>query len=263
MRWYHSIDLGGGIVTPGHHWDHLWGPLKAEMSKIDFRGKRVLDIGSWDGMWAFEAEKLGADEVVATDIPSQRSFTDQGPRTFMFARKHLGSLVEYRHASVYDLDSLFGEEFDIVTFFGVLYHLRYPQLGVAKIRKVLRNGGLLLLETSVISGTSDALIQTDHRRFHPEDPSTWNSFSVPALLAMLDESYLRPEYSSILLRSGHPRRPLHPIRKLAKKALSTLPGHGGFFTYTRGFVVARAFRGEHPHHAFPDTHLGEYFEPLS
>jgi len=261
MRWYHSIDLGGGVVTPGHHWDHLWGPLKEEMSAIDFRGKKVLDIGCWDGMWSFEAEKLGASEVTATDIPSQRSFSDQGPRTFQFAKKHLRSKVEYRHASVYDLDEVFSERFDIVTFFGVLYHLRYPQLGVAKIRKILKDGGLLLLETSVISGTEETLIQTDHRRFHPEDPSTWNAFSVPALLATLDESYLRPEYSSILLRVDGPKRALRSLRSFAKKTLSAMPGHKGFFTYTRGFVVARAFRGRHPHHAFPDTHLGEFFEP--
>ena len=263
MRWYHSIDLGGGIMTPGHRWDHPWEPLRAEIGRIDFRGKQVLDVGCWDGMWGFEAERLGAARVVATDIPSQRSFSDQGPSSFQFAKKHLGSTVEYRQASVYELDTMFIYEFDIVVFFGVLYHLRHPQLGVAKIRNVLKTGGLLLLETSVITGTKETLIEIDYRKFHPDEASTWNSFSAPALLALLEESYLRPEHRSILLRADGLRHHLDSLRKIAKKAVSSLPGHKGFFTYTRGFVVARAFRGKHPHYAFPDTHLGEYFEPMS
>ncbi len=259
MKWYHRIDLGGGVVTPGWEWDHMWDPLRAEMSAVDFKGKRVLEVGCWDGMWSFEAEKLGAAEIIATDIPSQRSFTQQGPKTFLFAKKHLRSNVEYREASIYDLDEIFTEEFDIVICFGVLYHLRYPQLGVAKIRNVLRKSGLLLLETSVITGTEDTVIQTDHLKFHPTDASTWNSYSVPALLAMLDESYLRPERSSITLRAD-PARGRRPLREFAKKIFNAVPGHRGFFTYTRGFVAARAFEGKHPHHPFPDPYLERYFE---
>lgn len=48
--WIHSIDLGEGIVTPGK-----WGPpnplLVDVFDRLDFRGKKVLDIGCWDGLW--------------------------------------------------------------------------------------------------------------------------------------------------------------------------------------------------------------------
>jgi tRNA (mo5U34)-methyltransferase len=260
MEWYHRIDLGDGVTTPGPDWGHLWGPIRAEMSKEDFHGKSVLEVGCWDGMWSFEAERLGAKRVIATDIPSQRSYSEQGPRTLLFAKQHLGSDVEYREASVYDLDQLFEDAFDIVIFYGVLYHLRYPQLGVAKIRNVLKTGGLLLLETSVITGTDETVIQTDHRKIHPTDTSTWNSFSVPALLAMLDESYLKPHRWAVIDHPDHTAN-RDPLRRLAKRIIRSLPGHRGFFTYTRAFVVARAFEGVHPHHPFPDPYLERFYIP--
>ena len=57
-----------------------------------------------------------------TSIPSARSRTDAN---FEFAKRLRGSRVEYKEVSVYDLDSL-EQQFDVVVFFGVLYHLRYP-----------------------------------------------------------------------------------------------------------------------------------------
>ena len=57
--WYHKIPLPGGIVTPG------WAPLSAESYRIpaDLTGKRILDVGAWDGFWTFEALRRGAREV--------------------------------------------------------------------------------------------------------------------------------------------------------------------------------------------------------
>lgn len=61
--WYHKIELPGGIVTPG------WAPINQASYGIpqDLTGKRVLDVGAWDGYWSFEALKRGAKEVVAID----------------------------------------------------------------------------------------------------------------------------------------------------------------------------------------------------
>src|SRR5687768_7795990 len=92
LRWVHSIDLGNGIVTPGH-WGQHPPILKKFIDSIDFRGKKVLDIGCWDGLWSFEAEKRGAAEVYATDLISQRNF-HQLP-TFELASRVLRSKVKY------------------------------------------------------------------------------------------------------------------------------------------------------------------------
>ena len=65
LRWYHTIDLGQGIVTRGVHDT----PLR--LARLDlplsFAGRTVLDVGAWDGFFSFEAERRGASRVVATD----------------------------------------------------------------------------------------------------------------------------------------------------------------------------------------------------
>jgi hypothetical protein len=61
--WYHRIELPDGNITPG------WAPHNAERYGVpeDLTGKRILDIGAWDGFWTWEALKRGAKEVVAID----------------------------------------------------------------------------------------------------------------------------------------------------------------------------------------------------
>jgi len=51
-NWWHSIDLGG-VVTKGVV--GRWPLIERAFDQIDFRGKKVLDIGCWDGLWSFEA----------------------------------------------------------------------------------------------------------------------------------------------------------------------------------------------------------------
>jgi tRNA (mo5U34)-methyltransferase len=102
--WVHSIDCGDGYITPG-----LWGPGNPEimkaMDQIDFRNKKVLDVGCWDGQWTFEAEKRGAAEVIAIDLVSQREFASH--KTFEVAAALRGSAAKYRpDLSVYDVCSL-------------------------------------------------------------------------------------------------------------------------------------------------------------
>ena len=65
IRWFHTIDLGDGIVTPGQDesarklgWLHLPHSLQ---------GKSVLDVGARDGFFSFEAERRGATRLVAVD----------------------------------------------------------------------------------------------------------------------------------------------------------------------------------------------------
>ncbi|HWI06193.1 MAG TPA: hypothetical protein VNT54_01600, partial [Solirubrobacteraceae bacterium] len=65
--WWHSIDLGHGVVTPGHK---SADALRAELDALalpDLRGRSVLDVGGWDGFFAFEAERRGAARVAVVD----------------------------------------------------------------------------------------------------------------------------------------------------------------------------------------------------
>jgi tRNA (mo5U34)-methyltransferase len=138
--WYHRIELPHGIVTPG------WAPLNAEAYKIpvDLKGKRVLDIGAWDGYWTFEALKHGAREVVAIDDFSDYLGTlDKRDRkaweNFDLCRSALGypeEMCRRIEMSVYDINEGNLGLFDVVFFFGTLYHLRHPLLALDKIAAI-------------------------------------------------------------------------------------------------------------------------------
>ena len=92
-------------------------------------GKRALDIGCYEGFFSFAMERRGA-EVVATDLWAY------GSNGFKLCKELLGSNVEYRQASVYDLNPETFGYFDVVLFAGVLYHLRHPLLALDRVRSV-------------------------------------------------------------------------------------------------------------------------------
>ena len=52
--------------------------------------------------------------------------------------------------SVYDLTPEKYGRFDLVLFFGVLYHLRNPLLALDRIRQIMNPGGLLFVESQII-----------------------------------------------------------------------------------------------------------------
>ncbi len=210
--WYHKIELPGGIVTPG------WSPIDAERYSIpdDLTGKRVLDIGAWDGYWTFEALKRGAAEVVAID-----DFSDDVGRpdlvkrtaweTFDLCAEAFGfkegesiylendknqNLTRYEF-SVYDLDvSAFGR-FDVVFFFGTIYHLKHPLLALEKISDVC--DGSLYVETASLDeysayrgGVGKGFNQNEAlMEFYPvdqyaENASNWWAPTLQCLGAMME-----------------------------------------------------------------------------
>jgi tRNA (mo5U34)-methyltransferase len=135
--WWHAIEVSPGVVTPGG-WDLR--PTAAELPWPDVTGKRCLDVGTADGFWAFELERRGAAEVVATDLPSL--FQQKARARFELARELRGSRVLYEERDVYDLDG----DYDVVFTGFVLQMVRDPLGALEAIRRVCR-GHLLLLDT--------------------------------------------------------------------------------------------------------------------
>jgi len=131
LGWYHSIQLPNGEVTPG-----LQTPQQLRMRvrqfpiAEDLRGKRVLDIGAWDGWFSFEMERRGATVIAVDAVQSAK---------FLKARELLGSKVEYYVADVYDLRPSELGVFDIVLFLGVLYHLKNPLLALERVCALSRD----------------------------------------------------------------------------------------------------------------------------
>lgn len=144
--WWHSIDLGGGVVTPGVH---SLGELQQHYERLglpeDLNGKRLLDIGCWDGFYSFEAEKHGA-QVTSVDC--------WHPSNFFKAKELLQSQAEFHELSVYDVSQARLGSFDYVLFLGVLYHLRHPLLALEQVCEVTRE--FAVIESHVIDNLYEA-----------------------------------------------------------------------------------------------------------
>ena len=122
LGWYHGFEFEDGTSIPG--------VLPVETSKYryskfpipeDLTGKRVLDIGTWDGWFSFEAERHGA-EVTAVDLVEMPTFWE--------VHRKLGSRVTYRELDLFDIPQADLGTFDYVFFLGVLYHTKYPLLAL-------------------------------------------------------------------------------------------------------------------------------------
>jgi tRNA (mo5U34)-methyltransferase len=175
--WYHTIDLGDGLVTPGLY------DYRATLPDFHFpenmAGMTVLDVGSATGFFAFEFERRGA-RVVSTELPSLRDldrfpgqsvenslrkiermiFPDgldlesmrrgdserelyrcllDGP--FQFCRQRLDSEVERCYSTIYDLTAQntgIQDGFDLIFVGDVLVHALYPLKALAALAPLCR-----------------------------------------------------------------------------------------------------------------------------
>ena len=153
LGWYHTLELGPGNVT---HGIFDLRPYVGEYGLPDrLDGKRVLEVGTWDGFWAFEMERRGA-EVVALDLDDEREL-DWPPRRrpatfpdvprgegFRLAREILGSNVERVVRNVYDASPGELGTFDLVFCGSVLIHLRDQLLALERIANLVRPGGTFI-----------------------------------------------------------------------------------------------------------------------
>lgn len=153
--WWHSIDLGYGITTPGQKSAQLMQTeFSNTFSAVDLTGKSVLDVGAWDGGFAAEAVRRGAARVVALDHYVWNHDTFKGRETFELVRRLTGMNLE---AVDIDLDhprldlAPLGE-FDVVLFLGVFYHLKNPLAALAQLASLTRE---VLIVESHIEDTAD------------------------------------------------------------------------------------------------------------
>ena len=171
---YHSIDCGDGLITPGHQSAELLRDQLTLMRVPPLSGKTVLDIGAWDGYFSFAAESLGAERVMALDhyvwsmnLERQQAYyrecRDKGvsPRPYHLIPRnwnpgtlpgkigfdtvhHLrNSRVEQFVGDFMTIDPLEIGTFDIVFFLGVLYHLEEPLLGLKRLSLFTREMAII------------------------------------------------------------------------------------------------------------------------
>ena len=157
--WYHTIDLGPAGVTPGHV---DWRADAERILPAQLSGLRALDVGTYDGFWAFAMERRGAD-VTAIDVerldaaawpPIHRAALSaqtadwdmQLGRGFAIAHAALGSQVRRVACDVLELTpERVGGPQDIVFLGALLLHLRDPIRALENIRATLRPGGRIIM----------------------------------------------------------------------------------------------------------------------
>jgi tRNA (mo5U34)-methyltransferase len=153
--WYHTIDLGSGVVTKGM-FDHR-AVVDRYLIPDDLSGLRCLDVGTMDGFWAFEMERRGAAEVIAADVddpdeldwpPAHRARTrplldETKQARFGLVHRVLGSNVTRVNRSVYDLDPAELGTFDLIFCGDLLVHLKDPVSAIERLRHVCHGSTIL------------------------------------------------------------------------------------------------------------------------
>ena len=143
LEWFHSIDLGSGIVTPGT--DDSQAKLARLGMPEDLLGRSVLDIGAYDGFFSFEAERRGADRILAVDTLAWERGATSGWPCFSLAHRALSSGVETQKLDIHSIADAGIGSFDVVLCLGVIYHLRGPLAALEAVAEVTDD--LLILET--------------------------------------------------------------------------------------------------------------------
>ena len=226
IPWYHTLELPGGLATAG--WVDCRKVVDRVLLPADMSGMRALDVGTWDGFWAFEMERRGAD-VVTVDIPDPaqwdwppRMYVGDGDTTrrseiastnlgegYRLAHELLGSGVVQEQVSVYDLDPERLGTFDIVVVGSILLHLRDPVAALASIRPLAR--GPVVLNEAIELIPSLVSPRTARARLEGDTAVRWWQPNLAAVEQMAGSAGLvvrrrsRPYF--VPLGAGHPPRP--------------------------------------------------------
>jgi tRNA (mo5U34)-methyltransferase len=155
--WFHTFALNAehGIYTPGVARDHRY---RVPLFPASFAGQRVLDVGTFDGFYAFLAEHRGAARVVAVDneqyvawVKARWGVELEGGEGFRAIAELLDSCVEYVRGDALTLADT-GERFDVVVCFGILHRVENPFGLLRGLAGLLAPGGRMLVETLGVAG---------------------------------------------------------------------------------------------------------------
>lgn len=135
--------------------DWKWDRLKNYIQPL--KGRRVLDVGSGNGYYAWRMAASGASLVIGVD-----------PTLYSVMQYHaIQHFIKSNEVFVLPLgiddvpDKL--EAFDTVFSMGVIYHRRDPMAHIRQLMNQLRPGGELVLETLIIDGDENSVLKPEGR----------------------------------------------------------------------------------------------------
>lgn len=137
--WFHNLTLNGVRTAPEHFLGD-YPQVKYDTFKhvipASLAGLTVLDIGCNAGFYSMEMKRRGAARVLGID--SDERYLRQA----RFAAGIEKLDIEFLHTEVWNIADL-REQFDLVIFMGVLYHLRHPLLALDLIHRHVARDRLL------------------------------------------------------------------------------------------------------------------------
>lgn len=208
--WFHTFALAPGLYTPGIARDHRY--RIPALGRERFAGRRVLDVGSFDGFYAFLAEALGAERVLAIDNEQYVSWVKgrfgidlTAAAGFDAIHGLLDSHVSYTRLDVFNVGTL-GERFDLALCFGMLHRVTDPVGVLAALAATLDQGGEILVETYGSSSAEPVLELHAAGHVYPGDNHVHWGFPAEGLRRLgemvgLDEIEVVDE----VVIDGHPR----------------------------------------------------------
>jgi tRNA (mo5U34)-methyltransferase len=213
--WFHTFALNAehGLYTPGVARDHRY---RVPFLPASFEGQRVLDVGTFDGFYAYLAEHRGAARVLAVDneqyvawVKARWGVELEGGEGFRAIGALLGSRVEYRRVDARGLTDA-DERFDFIFCFGILHRVENP-LGLLRLlARLLEPGGRVLVETYGIAGdgrVDQSTIEVKQRgEVYAGDDYVYWGFAAGGLAALGRLAGLpEVEVSATAMVDGHPR----------------------------------------------------------
>jgi len=184
--WWHKIELGHGVVTPGQTSQRIQN-IRAQAIPQPLNGKSVLDIGCWDGFFSFWCEEKGAI-VTAVDNYQYNKFVEnkynahlKGGEGFRVAAKWLRSCLALKKIDFVKLKG----NFDIVLFFGIIYHQRHPLLALEHLYRLTK--GCAIIETHYLKRKCKPILQFYAADVLNKDPTNYWGPSLSCIKLMLND----------------------------------------------------------------------------
>jgi SAM-dependent methyltransferase len=169
-NWYHSIELLPGLYTAGKGHRNI-ALIRDLLRRCEIEGMNCLDVGAADCLSSILMRRRGALNVMAQDIH------DRGTKIrFLQDTLH----IEFTYVGGTNLSDLkrLSEElglssFDVIVFSGVLYHMPDPLTGLLTVRQLVRDGGLILVETAAVADERMVAYFNAHGRLYSGTGTYW------------------------------------------------------------------------------------------
>ena len=153
FAWGHDHDFGEFFIQGMMRDRHLslmanfWNEFN--LDETSFKGKKVLDVGCWTGGTSLLLARLGAEVTALEEVKKYAEMAS-------FLTKAFGceEQVKIESSSIYTIDyKKYLEQFDVIYFPGVIYHLSDPVVALRILYNMCKEGGIILVETEGLNSS--------------------------------------------------------------------------------------------------------------